>query len=132
MNFCIYWRCFCLTSPFTAMSIFNMKRQCACWPASQAWTGHCAIVPYNNSQSLFCGSVVEWPLEACCQHFCLPSCRLSFLPTRLLVFLFYILSVFWSARLTWFRGISWKQLFLHFTGKYGQVERCFYKMYDSL
>ena len=94
-----------------------------------------AIVPsyrINNSESLFCGSVVEWPLEACCQHSCQPSCRLSFLPTRLLVFLFYILSVFWSARLTWFRGISWKQLFLHFTGKYGQVERCFYKMYESL
>ena len=30
----------------------------------QAWSGHCCIVPWNNSRSSFCGEIIQWPVQA--------------------------------------------------------------------
>ena len=30
-----------------------------------AWTGHCVIVPWKNSQPLLCSAMAQWPVQAC-------------------------------------------------------------------
>ena len=35
--------------------------------ADQAWTGHYAIAPQNNGWLLFYGTMVQWPVQACCR-----------------------------------------------------------------
>ena len=49
---------------FPSLNEFNNKNRCIVHGITQAWTGHCAIVPWNNSQPLFCGAVAQWLVQA--------------------------------------------------------------------